>query len=334
MKQNNHELSHIAHEFNLGEIKDITNLEDGIVNTSYKIATPKGIFILQKLSPIFNEKVIEDYQNVQSYLRTYGLQVPVLLSAKDSKPYFKNENLWRTFEYIPNDQIFEGDKLSEKSENIVYEAGKALGKFHRIMKNSTFKPQFKLEGFHDTIGTINKLHKLYTKKNNPDKSNKVKEEYEFITNRIKQHYLPENFPTTTIHGDPNIGNFLFKDNKAIAILDLDTMMESNELIDLGDALRSWCKDKKGYNQCLFDSSIAGYLSENPVKYEESMLMKATGLITLELAARFLNDYFEENYFVWDKTKYNTSAEHNLQRCKNSINYYQQFSKEFVKRRYF
>ncbi len=299
-------------------------MNDGIVNSSHIVKTQKGTFVFQRLSEIFDERTIQDYQDVQSYLRTSGLHVPVLLQSIYGKPFYRNSNLWRVFEYIPN------DGFPKPTPDTTFELGRTLGKFHRIMNASNFKPRFSLDGFHDTKRKISELEVAYNDKKYKEKHEKLEGEYQFIASRIENHYLPENLEKTIIHGDPNFENFLIKDGKIISILDLDTLMEASPLIDLGDALRAWCKVDNTFNPQLYHSAVEGYNSENPLPYDKSLIKKSVGLITLELAARFLTDFFHESYFAWDPSKYESSSDHNLDRTRSCLQYYNGMSKEFFK----
>jgi len=73
-------------------------------------------------------------------------------------------------------------------------------------------------------------------------------------------------------------------------------MYGTELIDIGDALRSWSRDQEyNFDLSKFESSIQGYISKNN-SIDQSLIAKATGLITLELSARLLMDYFNQKEF--------------------------------------
>lgn len=314
-------LTEIAYQFNLGDVKSSKKLCGGIVNVSYKLDTSEGKFILQRLSSIWDKRIIEDYRAVQRYLRTNGLHVPVLLNDINERPYYtRDKKIWRAFEFIENDEII------TSSPSLAYEAGLALGKFHKLMSESNFNPSFKLEGFHDTPSIINRLKETLAKGEYQQKASYVKEESSLILENIEKYYLPESLPKTLIHGDPKLANFLFKDGKVISVLDLDTMMRASELIDLGDALRSWCKNDVGeYKPEIFSSAMKGYRISNPIPYDNSQVKNAMSLITLELAARFLIDYFEESYFAFDLARFKTLAEQNLDRTRFTLDYYRDFS---------
>ena len=68
----------------------------------------------------------------------------------------------------------------------------------------------------------------------------------------------------------------------------------------------------------FKSAIEGYLSNNQTVQKE-LIPKATALITLELSARFLIDYFENTYFRSRKTEWD--SEENFRRLENQMKFY-------------
>ncbi|MBI2632073.1 phosphotransferase [Candidatus Pacearchaeota archaeon] len=320
-------LNDIAKEFNLGFVKEITDLEDGLVNNSYKIKTDRGKFVLQCLNSIFNEKVIEDYEQVQSFLRTNDIFVPVLLKRKNNQSFVLKENkIWRVFEYINNDLSLSKNPSPDEA----FEAGQTLGRFHMITSYLNFKPSFELKGFHDTKDILLKLDTFIKNSQFQFKLNKVNSEINFIRNNIVNFYIDSKLKNIVIHGDPKLANFLFKNGKVIALLDLDTMMINNPLIDLGDALRSWCRVKPAtsiFNKEIFDKALKGYNTNSLLKISNEVAKKAMSLLTLELSCRYLNDYFEENYFNFKSEKYKSRAEQNLTRCKRYLEYFKNFNKE-------
>ena len=313
----------VLSQFNLKDVQKIENLSGGIVNLTYKITTPKGKFIVQRLSKIFDERLIEDYLKLQEFLHENKFNVPKLVQNKDKGHFLIDDGrIWRIFENI------EHDNVSSINEDAAFEAGKALGKFHQALSSFDHQPKFNIKDFHDARKIIKRLNLIAEEDMNAIKYNEIKTHHEFIINNIKKHYLPEDLPKTIIHGDPKFENFLFKGNKVAAMIDFDTVMLANELIDIGDALGSWCcKDGSQFDENVFNTAVEGYMKGNNVNYSIDEMKNAMALITLELAARFLIDYFEESYFEWDKENYSNAAEHNKERCKDLIEYYMNFMHE-------
>jgi hypothetical protein len=97
-------------------------------------------------------------------------------------------------------------------------------------------------------------------------------------------------------------------------------------LELGDAFRSWCGSAEDAAENTFDvkkfeAAVNGYRTGSKnmlLPEEEALLLRATKLKCLELASRFLVDYFEDNYFGWNEKKYSSRKEHNLARAKGQV----------------
>ena len=313
----------VSNYFSIGSVSNAHKLENGLVNESYLLHTNRGNFIAQALNGrLWDERVIEDYCSVQQYLRTNNLFVPVLLATSQGKyGYNLRGTLWRVFEYVPH------DPLVTITTSHAAEAGAMLGRFHALMACSKFTPSFTLADFHDTPVIRERLLATAQLSHYKEKATKVRKELSFLEKTLEHHYLPKYTQKIVIHGDPKLNNFLFKDGKASTLLDLDTMMVASPLLDIGDALRSWCRRKPATAEFLpdiFEAAFRGYCSTAPFQYTLQGVKSATGLITLELAARYLTEYFKESYFSHNASKYATPAEQNITRCRRYINYYHNF----------
>ena len=139
-----------------------------------------------------------------------------------------------------------------------------------------------------------------------------------------------------IHGDPKISNILFDTKgQARAIIDLDTCNRRPLLVELGDAFRSWCggaedNPRNTFSLPIFRTAWAGYkkgAGNMMTKRELQYVPKAIGTITLELAARFLADYFDDNYFGWDSSRYPSRRAHNLARALGQIAEFRDYQKK-------
>ena len=314
-------LSALSSHFDLGSIRALTLLKGGIVNLSYKAETSKGNFVLQRLSPIFDSRVVYDYLDVERYLRTNSLFVPILLRGKDNIPFCTLDGyVFRAFEYIENDPI------TNPSPDIAYEGGLSLGRFHSIMSRFNFTPRFSLPHFHDTRYYIKSLTSRFNDPRNYFKADSIRPQYSFILSALKCMDIPSSHDSL-IHGDPKLANYLFKDNKAIATLDLDTVMYSDRTYDIGDALRSWCRQKPSTSLFLpeiFESYIEGYNDGSDTPLTRGSAKDALSLLTLELCTRYLIDYFDESYFTLNP-KYSSRAEQSITRCTRYLGYYSDFT---------
>jgi len=123
---------------------------------------------------------------------------------------------------------------------------------------------------------------------------------------LKSGYLR----TAVIHGDTKIENFLFsaRTGRAIALVDLDTIMPHTWLSDWGDMARSLInpagekeKDlaKVTADLEIFESAARGLLStaRHTTEQEVALMADAVQIMSLELGTRFLTDYLRgDTYF--------------------------------------
>jgi hypothetical protein len=129
------------------------------------------------------------------------------------------------------------------------------------------------------------------------------------------------------HNDTKLNNILFdKDTrKAIAVVDLDTVMPGLAAIDFGDAIRSGCAtaaedegniEKVGVDverYTAFKESWLGSCGNILNATEKETLKDGAVIITLEQGLRFLTDYLEGDiYYKISRDK------HNLDRTRNQL----------------
>ena len=138
--------------------------------------------------------------------------------------------------------------------------------------------------------------------------------------------MKEKFPLRITHNDTKFNNILLDENdKALCVIDLDTVMPGYVHYDFGDAIRTAAntasEDENDLSKIkmdinLFKAYSEGYLSEtvetlNDV--EKEYLAFAPRLITYTIAVRFLTDFIDgDNYF---KIHHEL---HNLQRARAQL----------------
>ncbi|MDP2631648.1 MAG: phosphotransferase [Candidatus Uhrbacteria bacterium] len=323
----------ILNAYDLGEVKHIDPITVGLIHQTYRIDTipsghPQGDaptrsqFILQRLHPLLGTKEIgEDFLAVTRELEHADFPAPRAILNRDGQILtHENKFAWRM-------QTFIAGKTFNTVQNatMALTAGELYGKFHKAL--SDFKYEFKTEvRLHNTKAEFEKLQTAINSAK-VDLLEEVKKEVDFISTELPTLYLPDDLPKAVIHGDPKISNILFsEDHRAIALIDLDTCNRDSILVDIGDAFRSWCGKEEDdpnnqFRKEIFDAGWAGYkkgAGDLLTEREINLVPQAIGCITLELAARFLADYFNDNYFGWDSTRYATRRDHNLARCRGQI----------------
>lgn len=116
--------------------------------------------------------------------------------------------------------------------------------------------------------------------------------------------------TVIIHGDPKLENFLFSERtgRAIALVDLDTIMPHTWLSDWGDMARSLINaageretelSRVTADPEIFEYAARGFVctAHHVSEREVSFMVDAVQIMSLELGVRFLSDYLRgDNYF--------------------------------------
>lgn len=140
-------------------------------------------------------------------------------------------------------------------------------------------------------------------------------------------------PRRVVHNDTKLNNIMFsKDGqKALCLIDLDTVMKGSLVYDYGDALRlgaSYAKEddpdisKVKINFELVYNFTKGFLTavQNVITTDEiDLLVCGYFTITLELGMRFLTDYINGDvYFTLSKQQLLERPKINLERARNQL----------------
>jgi len=296
----------------------------GLIHDTYKIESKGKVYILQKLHALYNSNNPTNYDAVTKHLSEKGLEAQhVVPTIAGSISYQDGEDLWRVLTFIPG-EIHE----TVQDVEMAFEAGHILGKTHKALQDM---PDVLKQHRH----AKRDLRKQYDDFVQTMKKNEISKEFQIWKNEIMEIpnlFFPDNIRRHVTHGDPKISNIVFEEgtNKARAMIDLDDVSRDfNAIIDLGDAFRSWCSKKEDDPENIFDldlftSALMGYAegSKGLLDTEEKEFLPQTiKLITILLASRFLRDYYEDQYFGYDKERYSSRREHNLARTRGQMSLY-------------
>ncbi|MFA7436226.1 MAG: phosphotransferase, partial [Bacilli bacterium] len=146
-------------------------------------------------------------------------------------------------------------------------------------------------------------------------------------------------PLRVTHNDTKLDNVMIDEEtqKAICVIDLDTVMPGSVLFDFGDAIRigasTAVEDEKDLSKVnldinLFEQFTRGFLEKTHTflnQKEKEYLVESARIITLECGMRFLTDYLEND--IYFKVKY---PEHNLIRARTQFKLVEEIEKNYSK----
>lgn len=340
-------LHSIADQFaHRGCIIDIAPLGNGNINDTFLITVDSPIdrqFVLQRINTqVFqqpqlvmrNMRILTEHihAKLQKTPRDRRWETPLVMLTKNLQDHWNAEDgaFWRAISFI------DGSAVLESIANVTHatEVGHALGIFHHLISDlDPHQLADTLEGFHITPQYLKQYEKVYAQSTAAQSRQSVRPEVEYcftfiddrhqwtgVLERAKAH---GKLPLRLMHGDPKVNNVMVdrQTQKAISLVDLDTVKPGLVHYDIGDCLRSGCnplgEETADWQSVYFEPELCrailqGYLSEVRdfmTDNDYAYIFDAVRLITFELGLRFFTDYLDGNRYF--KTKY---PEHNLARA--------------------
>lgn len=317
----------IAAQFGLSLPLTTTSAPSGLIHQTFFVNTKEGDFVFQRLRQIIKQETCEDARAITDYAREHGVIVPEFLVTKEGKPWYRapDNSLWRVMSRLPGSSH---PKVQSAEE--AYAVSQFLGRFHASLAQFFYECSGAIPHFHDTPYIFEQFKKTVGAYKETPLFVSVSSEVAYILERAPKEFLPSDLHRQIVHGDLKISNFLFDNRIVTGLIDFDTCMNHTRLVDIGDALRSWCNregedaEEPVFDRTFYNAAVEGYRSSTILTERERQLIpQAFRLITIELAMRFLQDYFEDSYFGWDAAHFETRREHNLVRARNQIELHRQ-----------
>ena len=329
---NQEKLLAIASQFALeGEIETIKPLGEGFINDTFTVVTVGDApnYILQRKNhivfpdvPGMMDNILAVTNHIKAKVSDPMRETLTVVPAKDGKLYVKEgENFWAVCVFIADTATY--DRVT--STELAYQGGVGIGRFQALLAD--FDKPLNETIAKDPVGRVAEL----------------KEEIGWVESRRKEMLdfwsLVEDgtIPTHVTHNDTKISNILFEKSsgKVLCAIDLDTVMSSTSLNDIGDAVRTYtntgAEDDKNLDNVemsidMFRAFAEGYLSEQRASMTQSELdwMAFGGrYIVFEQVLRFLMDYIDgDNYY---KIAY---PDHNLVRTRAQYKLLQSIERQY------
>ncbi len=331
---NEKDLEKIVGSFAIEEkVRFVKPYGDGHINDTYLVVTDGKKYILQRINDsIFRdvdmlmgniEKVLAHAKkNIAAAGGDPDRETMTLIPSKSGKSYIREESgCWRVYLYIDNTVSL---NLARSDEDF-YESGVAFGKFARMLDGfDVDEIRDVIPNFHNTVSR----YRDFTASLNADKAGRranCEEEIGFVTDhaylasKIVDMLNSGEIPKRVTHNDTKLNNVLLdaKTGKAVAVIDLDTVMGGSVVYDFGDSVRFGCStaledeadlDKVHFSLQLFDVYSRGFIGAMKgviTDKETDTLPLGSVMMTYECGMRFLADYLDgDTYFKVTKPDHN------------------------------
>lgn len=279
----------------------------GEVNITFLVADGSGTkTILQRLSPIYNFTVAEDYEVVATHLDNRGWEMAEPRKTTDGDIFRPDDSgrLWRSFSYI---EALPGQTLEGDLEASIALGG-LLGDLHRSLATLDYWPKFDQSRNRDIHQYAQRLKLLLPSIPEPA-DRELATKMVALSSRDRIH----DEPAQVIHGDPRIGNALFSESaEPFTFIDWDGFKRANPLVDVGDLLQSTAGEvlTKGVGSCsiaqlrpLLENYYETAKPNTDLSAFIEQALAAGRVIALDLGMRHLIDSVEDKYFVWDGSRF-------------------------------
>ena len=280
--------------------------------------------MLQRVNPIFPAEINRDIDAVTRHLAAKGLATPLLVPRRDGALWLEHDGVWRVLTRVDGQCH---DSLGSAAE--ARETGRVLADFHRAVSDLDHEFKNARLGVHDTARHLQNLRTALRELDAHRDIGAIRPLAERVLAAAAQ--LPElpRMRDRIVHGDPKISNVMFTPDgrRALCLIDLDTLARMPVVLELGDALRSWCNPttedatQARFVRPLYEAAVAGYAdaARGFLEPEEwGAIPEGTVTITVELAARFCADALRESYFRWDERRYASASAHNQARTRGQL----------------
>jgi len=310
------------------ETPHVTPMCGGLINQTYAVETASAAFILQHVNPIFAPEHHHNIEAVTQHLQDRGVCTPRLLRTAGGGLWATDERggIWRVLTRIRGVSFDCVQTLAQARS-----AGVLTARFHSVLADLEHTFVGTRTGVHDTAAHLTNLRTALAEHTSHPLHPAVAELSEQVWQGFSELPQPSTkLPLRIAHGDLKFSNLLFdRDNpdRAVCLVDLDTLAPMPLHHELGDAWRSWCNASDEnrrvatFDPARFEASARGYLATVEFAWtagECDALIIGPEWICLELTARFAADALNENYFGWDQTTYRRAGEHNLLRARGQL----------------
>ena len=295
---------------------------NGLIHKTWKLVTPNGNFILQRVHDgvfkkpadiAYNTRLIADY--LQKHHPGYFFVTPLPSSAGDDMIWLKEQGYFRLLPFVEGSHSIDIVETPAQA----YEAAAEFGKFTKMLSN------FEVKKLKDTIPDFHNLelrYRQFLQSLKQGNDARIKESQMLIEQLINHDAIVKEyqcivhdpaFKLRVTHHDTKISNVLFdKNEKAICVIDLDTVMPGYFISDVGDMIRTYVspvsEEEKDFDKIIvredfYTAIVEGYAKEMKDELTEAEtrhFFYAGQFMIYMQALRFLTDHLNNDVYYGAK----------------------------------
>jgi mdsC protein len=312
-----------------GEFLSAEPYGQGHINQTFLVRTREGNgeirYILQRVNDRLFPRVDLLMNNIRrvtefnrSVIRARGgnpdRESLSLVYARDGAPFVRDRegNPFRVYRFIEGATAYQ---VVEKPQHF-YESARAFGSFANLLAGFDATGLYEvLPDFHNTRVRLENFRDS-VRADRAGRASSVAAEIAFVEDRsgicgrIVDRLKSGEIPTRVTHNDTKLNNVMIDDvtGRAVAVIDLDTVMPGSLCYDFGDSIRFGCNPaaedepdlgKVNFDLGLFRVYAEGYLSAvgtGITDVERENLAWGAILMTYECGMRFLADYLDGDVY--------------------------------------
>ncbi|MBQ9549008.1 MAG: aminoglycoside phosphotransferase family protein [Bacteroidales bacterium] len=328
-----------------GKVKEITPLGEGFINDTYIVRTEGGApdYILQRKNhyvfpdvPAMMDNIVAVTEHIKRKVADPMRETLTVVDTLDGRHCLQDAegNWWAVCILIPDTRTYDTADTPE----LCRQGGIGIGRFQALLSDFDKPLAEVIKGFHNIRWRFTQWDEALA----ADRAGRVaslQEECGWIEARRDEmldfwkRFEDGIIPTRVTHNDTKLSNILFdtRTGKVLCAIDLDTVMSSTSLNDVGDAIRSYANatveddpqlDRVRLRPEMFEAYMDGYLSERRDTLSDSekeWLAFAPRYITFEQTLRFLMDYIDgDRYYRIHYPEHNLVRTHSQYRLLQSM----------------
>ena len=266
----------ILTNYSIGDLKEFSEIEEGIENTNYFLLADNKKYILTIYEKRVKEKDLPFFSDLMTGLNKENFKCPVPIKNKNDKTIsrYKNKNLMIV-------SFLEGKSKNILSPENCKSLGQEVAHMHLITKN------FKIQRQNDlSIGSWRKIFDQVK-----DKCINIHKD---LPKLIESNLIdvetnwPKNLPSGIIHADLFSDNIFFKDDKFNGIIDFYFSCNDFYALEIAICFNALCfdghKDNLSFNATKAKKFIDGYTQLRKMQESEKESIK---VLSQGSALRFL-----------------------------------------------